>query len=244
MRVIVKLLRALGSHTKTTILAGMVVSVPVVVTVVILRFLYDFFNPLLSDLLEKFAPEYVFPGMGIAALVIIVYLAGLLTNQVLGRRMINLMYSTVELIPVVSSVYRTARQATQVFSTVGGDGKGNRYSGVVMIDFPGAGLRSLGLVTGRTKDQDGNMMLAVYVPTSPFPTSGFLIIMREDQVTPTDMSVDDAMKAIVSAGLAIPDSIVSFPNPLRDSPKAQDTPLGAEGLPDLDQTPDSDASNQ
>ena len=238
-----KFLRGLGSHTRTTILAGMLVIIPVVVTFVILKFVFDFFDPLLKPLFERSIDRYT-PGMGIVALAIIVYLAGLVASQVLGRRMINLVYSTVDLIPVVRTVYRTARQATQVFSTVGGEGPGSRFSGVVLVEFPGAGLRSLGLVTGKMKDQDGNAMLAVYVPTSPFPTSGFLIILREDQITPTDMSVDDAMKAIVSAGIVIPSSIVSFPNPLKVSSAVEAAPSGAEGLGGRTQTSDNDASNQ
>ena len=214
-----------GLHIRTTLLAGVLVTIPVVVTFVILKFVFDFFDPLLQPLFESFTDRHT-PGMGILALVIIIYLAGLVTTQVLGRRMIQLMHGTVDLIPVVRSVYRAARQATEVFSTVGANGK---YSGVVLVDFPGNGLRSIGLVTGRLKDQDGNPLLAVYMPTSPFPTSGFLVIIPPHQVTPTDMTVNDAMKLIVSAGIMVPETIVSNPNPFRDGTPSPSSTFPPEG---------------
>ena len=209
-----KALTSTGSHFRTTLLAGILVVIPVVVTFLILRFVFDFFDPLLKDLLDKFLPSYSFPGMGIVGLVIIIYLVGLVTTHVLGRRAIQIVQGGVNLIPVVRSVYRTARQATDFFSAVGGNG---RYTGVVLVEFPSHGLRSIGLVTGRMQDQDGTNLLAVYMPTSPFPTSGFLVIVPETQVVPTDMAVDDAMKLIISAGIASPDRIVATPNPFKKS---------------------------
>ena len=220
-----RIFKNVGLHIRTTLLAGVLVTIPVVVTFVILKFVFDFFDPLLQPLFESFTDRYT-PGMGMLALVIIIYLAGLVTTQVLGRRMIQLMHGTVDLIPVVRSVYRAARQATEVFSTVGANGK---YSGVVLVDFPGNGLRSIGLVTGRLKDQDGNPLLAVYMPTSPFPTSGFLVIIPPHQVTPTDMTVNDAMKLIVSAGIMVPETIVSNPNPFRDGTPSPSSTFPPEG---------------
>ena len=226
-----KILRTIGRHVRTTLVAGVLIIIPIVVTFVIVKFVFDFFDPLLKPLFEQFTDRYV-RGMGIAALVVIVYIAGLVTTHVLGRRLIELGHSLVDQIPVVRGVYRAARQATQVFSTVNTNGNSG---GVVLVDFPGNGLRSIGLVTGRLKDQHGNELVAVYMPTSPFPTSGFLIIMPEDRLTPTDLAVDDAMKLIVSAGVLSPERIEYSPSIL-EGVTATDLRRG--------QTPDNRASNQ
>ena len=194
-------------HIKSTLVAGLLIIIPVVVTYWILRFVFDAFDPLVKPVFEEFSVNYK-PGMGIAALVVIIYLAGLVTLHVLGRRMIRLAHAAVDMIPVVRTVYGTARQAMEVFTSVKAGGK---FTGVVLVDFPGYGLKSIGLVTSRIKDQDGNNLLAVYMPTSPFPTSGFTVILPENQVTPTDIPVDDAMKLIVSAGIVSPEEIKAFP---------------------------------
>ena len=207
MRWLGKCLRNIGRHFRSTILAGVLVIIPVAVTYVIFNFLFDTLDPLLQPRFEQFTDNYR-AGMGIGALVVIIYVLGLVTLHVIGRRLLTIGHSIVDLIPLVSGVYRAARQATEVFSTVSTDGQ---YSSVVLVEFPGYGLQSIGLVTGKIKDQDGNNLLAVYMPTSPFPTSGFLVILPEDQVTPTDLPVDDAIKLIVSAGIVAPEKILYKP---------------------------------
>ena len=241
MKWIAQILKLIGLHFRTTLIAGLLITIPVVVTFVILKFVFNFFDDLLQPIFDRFIEDYIFPGMGIVALVIIIYLAGLVTAHVMGRRLIAFGHSLVDLVPVVRTVYRAARQATDVLSTVGSDGK---YSCVVLVDFPGYGLKSIGLVTATLKDQNGTNLLAVYMPTSPFPTSGFLVILPEDQVTMTDLPVDDAMKLIVSAGIMAPDKIVSNPDAFGGARKPPGYPFSTPGQAAPPQPPDSGASNQ
>ncbi len=207
--------------------AGILVMLPLVITWVILKFLFDTFDPILEDLIEKFANRYT-PGMGIAALALIIYLVGLIATQVIGRRLIQFGHGVVDLVPIVRGIYRTARQATEVFTSVAGGG-GGKYSAVVLVEFPGYGLRSIGLVTAKMKDENGGTLLAVYMPTSPFPTSGFLCILPEDRVTYTDLPVDEAMKMIVSAGIASPDTIRAGPLTFGGTPRTAENGPSPEG---------------
>ena len=241
MRWIGQKLRTVGIHFRTTLIAGLLVLIPVAVTFLLLKFVFDFFDGLLEPFLVHL-PNYT-QGMGIAALVIVIYLIGIVTTHFLGKRIIQLGNNMIDRIPVVSGVYRAARQATEVFSTVksGSDGK---FSSVVLVEFPGNGLRSIGLVTGRLTDQGENPMIVVYMPTSPFPTSGFLVILYEHQVTPTDMAVDDAIKLIVSAGVIAPERIVSHPYPVDGTPSPTVSPFPAPDQPEQVPTPDNRASNQ
>ena len=233
-------LKAVGLHIRTTLVAGVLIILPIAVTFLLLKFVFDFFDPVLKPVFEYAINRYT-PGMGIIALVFIIYLAGVVTTHVLGRRMITLVHSMVEFIPVVRSVYRTARQATEVLSTVAPNDK---FTSVVLVDFPGHGLKSIGLVTSQLQDHEGKPLLVVYVPTSPFPTSGFLVILSPEQVTPTDLPVDDAMKLIVSAGLLAPSRIGSpaYPFPTFQPPAGATFPTtGPRGR---DQEADGTASNQ
>ena len=229
----------IGRHFRTRLLGGLLLIVPVGITFLILKAIFDFLDPLLKDFMDQFITVY--PGMGIVALVIVIYLAGVLATQVVGKRIIDLGINVVDRIPVISGVYRAARQATDVFSNVAGNG---RYSSVVLVEFPGYGLTSVGLVTGKIKDQKGNDLLAVYMPTSPFPTSGFLIILPEDQVTPTDLAVDDAIKMIVTAGVVVPDSIDADYYPFQHAPSVarRASPVGV--TMDETQSADNVSSNQ
>jgi uncharacterized membrane protein len=168
--------------------------------------------------------------MGIAALLVLVYVSGLVAAQVVGKKLIQLGIALVDRVPVVNGLYRATRQAADVFSKVRFDGA---YSSVVLVDFPGYGLTSIGLVTGTLKDRQGNTLLAVYLPNSPLPTSGFLVILPEDQVTRTDMPVEDAIRMLVSAGVLSPDSIRADSYPFQHAPtirraRTASTSAGAE----------------
>ena len=243
---LIKVIKAIGLHIRTTLFAGLVIIVPAGITFLILKYIFDFFDPVLKPIFTQFTDWYT-PGMGIVSLAIVIYLVGLVATHVLGRRIIDFGHNVVDRVPVVNAVYRAARQATDVFSNVNSKG---RFTSVVLVDFPGYGLRSLGLVTSRLNDQYGNTLLVVYMPTSPFPTSGFLVILPENQVTPTDIPVDDAMKLIISAGVVAPDKISSYSNFLENFTPPAESPFAPGGIkPSGDQaeqghSPDSRDSNQ
>ena len=243
---ITRVLKAIGLHIRTTLLAGLALTIPVGITLLILKYIFDFFDPVLKPVFNQFTDQYT-PGMGIVSLAIVIYLVGLVTTHVLGRRLINFGHSLVDRVPVVNTLYRAARQATDVFSNVNANSK---FTSVVLVDFPGYGLRSIGLVTSKLEDQNGNTLLAVYVPTSPFPTSGFLLFLPENRVTPTDIPVDDAMKLIISAGVVAPEKIKYYPSFLQNftNPTGHPFTSGDTKSPgeqaEQDQSSDSRDSNQ
>jgi uncharacterized membrane protein len=183
-------------HFQRTLGAGILVILPIGVTVLVLKFFFDLLDPLLQPAVD-YLPGREVTGLGLVALVLLVYVAGLIAAQVLGRRMIGIAHRVMELIPVIKSIYGITRTAVDVLSNA----NDNRYSGVVLIDFPRAGIRSIGLVTSRMVDTNGNEMLAVFIPSTPMPTTGFLVIAPATEVTPTDMTVEEAMKMIISGGI-------------------------------------------
>lgn len=184
-------------HIERTLGAGILVVLPIGVTALILKFFFDLLDPLLQDPVLSKLPGPEIPGLGLVALVVLVYFAGLVTTQVLGRSVLDFGHRVLEFIPVVKSIYGTTRNAVELLSS----SNNLPYSRVVLVAFPHPGMQSIGLVTSRMLDADGEGMLAVYIPTTPIPSSGFLVMVRAEDVTPTDLTVEDAMKVIISGGL-------------------------------------------
>ncbi len=202
-------------HIERTLGAGILVILPIGITVVILKFFFDLLDPLLQPAVDLLpGPEIT--GLGMLALILLVYLVGLIAAHVVGRRLIHLGHRFLEVIPFVKGIYSTTRSAVEML----GNANGDRYSGVVLIDFPRPGIRSIGLVTSRMVDTDGEEMLAVYIPTTPIPSSGFLVIAPASEVTHTDMSVEDAMRVVVSGGILTSQVFRRFGVDVRDKARS------------------------
>ncbi len=184
-------------HVQDTLGTGLLVLLPIGVTVLIFKFFFNLLDPILQNTALTFLPGPKIPGLGLIALVVLVYLVGLVATRVIGRRLIERVHHLAERIPVVKGIYSTTRSAVGVFSLP----KTSPYCGVVLLEFPRAGMMSIGLITSRLGLKNGEELVAVYVPTAPVPSSGFLVIAKTKDLTPTDMSVDYAMKVIVSGGI-------------------------------------------
>ena len=184
-------------HLEATLAAGLLVILPLFITIWILKFIFDLVDPVIQSILLNFLPIPHPPGTGVALMLVFLYVAGWFTTHGLGQRMINGVHWLVERVPGIGSIYSPLRSAMQTLSR----GEDRPYRGVVLVEFPRQGSKSIGLITSYLGETDGEDMLAVYVPTTPVPSSGFLIVVPYNDVTFTDISVDDAMKIIISGGL-------------------------------------------
>lgn len=182
-------------HLERTLGAGILVILPIGITVLVLKFLFDLLNPILEPATDYLPGEQV-NGLGLAALLVLVYLVGLVAAFVVGRKLIAVGHRVMEFIPLVKGIYSTTRAAVGVLS----NNNDRQYSGVVLIEFPRPGIKSIGLITCRMTDANGDELLAVYVPTTPIPSSGFLVFAPAAEVTVTDMSVEEAMSVVISGG--------------------------------------------
>jgi uncharacterized membrane protein len=186
---------------------------PIGITILIFKFFFDLLDPLphlvlrwipkLDTCWSLTAPGTICPGFGLVLLLVLVYLVGLITTHVVGRRVVAIFHGILEAIPVVKSIYRTTRSAVELLSTSGNHE--HPYSGVVLVDFPSRGFKSLGLITAHLGVRDGEETLAVFVPNSPVPSTGFLVVVSAKDVITTQMSVDDALKILVSGGILAKD---------------------------------------
>jgi len=127
-------------------------------------------------------------------------LAGIIGANVIGKRIIRRSELFLAAVPMVRSIYNTFKQVLEsvILPTKGG------FKEVVLVEFPRLGMRTVGFVTNRVKDNAGRDYVNVYIPTTPNPTSGYLEIIPADEVTPTGWSVEDAVKIVISGGMISP----------------------------------------
>jgi len=192
----------MGSNIRSRILTGILVVVPLGITLWILWFFFRLVDRILQPVLEA-TLGYRIPGLGFILTLILLYGIGLFASWVLGRRLIHLGESLLKRIPLVKSIYTSAKKVIEVLSLP----KSQAFKRVVLIEYPRKGLWVPAFVTGELYDQNGRKFLRVYVPTTPNPTSGMLEIVPEDEVFETNISVEDGVKMIVSGGILSPDQI-------------------------------------
>ena len=190
------LLKKCLRHIRTTLIAGLLAILPIGVTLFVLKFFFELLDPILGPIFDM-GNVRIFPGLGLIVLLILLYVVGIITTKILSTRIVNLGHKLIEKIPVISSIYSTTRSGVEILSGT----QGFESRGVVLVDFPRPAMKAIGLITAELGVLNGEPMVAVYIPTTPVPSSGFLIVVALSDVTPTDISVDDAMKIIVSGGI-------------------------------------------
>jgi len=190
-------------HLKAKFITGLFVVIPVGITVFILKFLFNFADGILGSYLDSIFSGYILdreyhvPGLGILTGAVVIYLSGLLATNVMGTRLLRWWDELLSRIPLVKSIYSSSKQLTQVFK----EGK-TSYRRAVFVEWPRAGVRAVGFVTAEV-ERDGEKLVVVYVPTMPNPTSGFALFFRECDVHESGMTVEEAVKFVVSGGAVV-----------------------------------------
>ena len=201
-----KLVIRLGNHFKGRFLAGLLIILPLGTTYLVLKFLFDLIDEPLREIINTVFGTWI-PGIGIFSFIIILYFSGLVARHVIGRNIINFGNRLVDFIPFVRSIYKVARNTIESLS---GANLSDDFTRVVLLEFPKVGVKSVGFMTSQYSDTMDNDMVTVYIPTSPVPTSGFLALVPKADVTFTDLTVDDAMKMVISGGVLTPSKILEF----------------------------------
>ncbi|HEX2768868.1 MAG TPA: DUF502 domain-containing protein [Geobacteraceae bacterium] len=190
------------THLKEKFGAGMFIVIPLGITIFILKFLFSFADGILGTYLDSLFTaithhETHFPGLGMVTGAVIVYLIGLLATNFMGHHLIRWGDELLSRIPLVKSIYISSKQLTNVLR----DGKSS-YRRAVFVEWPRQGVRAIGFVTAEV-ERKGEKMVVVYVPTMPNPTSGFALFFHENEVLESGMTVEDAVKFVVSGGMVV-----------------------------------------
>ena len=188
--------------------AGLLVWLPLGVTIVIVRFLIGLMDKTLVFIPRQYHPEELLgigvPGLGVILTVILLLITGVLTANFVGRSFLKGWESLLDRIPVARSIYSAAKNFAEiVFSD-----SGNAFSKVLLVEYPREGIYSLTFQTaskiGEIEARTGEDVVACFVPTTPNPTSGFIIIVPKKDTIELDMEVDEAVKLIMSLGVVVP----------------------------------------
>ncbi len=198
-------MKALRAALKKYFFTGLLVITPIWGTVLILKTLFVSVDGILGDFMTRWVPEgYYVPGLGIVTLFILIFSTGLLAANIIGGQIVRMWEEFLHRVPVVRGIYATLKSMMDILSFTERD----KYKRVVLIEFPMAGHYCLAFVTGVTKgdieEVSAGPLTHVYVPTSPNPTSGYFLLVPEKDVVSLEISVEEAMKLIVSGGLYSP----------------------------------------
>lgn len=197
-------LRQSSKLLRVRVITGILVLTPLVITFLVLRFVFDLFSqimaPVVSRLLGDQLPPLAESLASIVLLLIVAYLLGLTASHYIGRRAIDLGDRLLANIPLVRPIYTAVKQVVDTFSTR----TGRSFERVVLIEFPCDGVWSMGFVSGDLLAKDGTRLLKVFMPTSPNPTSGYLVLVPEARTVATPVTVEEAIKMIVSGGILSP----------------------------------------
>ncbi|MCX6349359.1 MAG: DUF502 domain-containing protein [Candidatus Aureabacteria bacterium] len=189
-------------HVRGRLISGFLFLLPIGITILIVRFLYNFTAGLLVPILARYfgkLTESLIVVISVAASAGLIYLLGVVTTHVLGKKLVNLGEAIILRLPILKSVYGASKQVVETFSSTNREA----FKSVVMLEFPRKGVWSLGFATGAIEDA-GVRRVKVYLPTCPNPTTGFFLILSPSEVVQTELSVEDAIKIIVSGGILSP----------------------------------------
>jgi uncharacterized membrane protein len=190
------------------LVAGLLVWLPVGATILIFRLLLDVMDRLLFLIPAPYRPAellgFNIPGLGAILAVIVLLTTGIFGANLMGRRLVSLYERILSRIPVVRSVYGAVKNFAEVIFS----DSGSSFKRVLLIEYPRRGLYSLAFQTSdkleEVQARTGDTVITCFLPTTPNPTSGFMLFVPRSDVTELDMSVEDALKMIISLGVVVP----------------------------------------
>ncbi|MDP7037932.1 MAG: DUF502 domain-containing protein [Myxococcota bacterium] len=205
-------------NTKRTFITGLVIILPIVITLWVVKFIViqttSVLTPAIHNLIASFglgtlidtaSIKYLIMFLSLVLTLLVIYFVGLIGGTVIGKQLLVWFERLLMQVPVVRSVYSAVRQFLDTFSR----SDGSAFRKVVMVEYPRKGLWTLALLTADTKGEIQSKlpqeMLSVFVPTTPNPTSGWLLLVPKDDVIELEMSVDEAFKLIISGGVLTPE---------------------------------------
>ncbi|WP_107687491.1 DUF502 domain-containing protein [Neisseria wadsworthii] len=204
----------IGKALKKYLITGILVWLPIVVTVWVITYIVGASDRLLNLLPSYWRPEqyigFKIPGLGVIVAIVVLFITGVFGANVLGRKILEAWDSLLGRIPVVKSIYSSVKKVSEsLFSD-----NGRSFKTPVLVPFPQPDIWTIAFVSGsippsveRGLSENGEEYISVYVPTTPNPTGGYYIMVRKSDVRELNMSVDEALKYVISLGMVMPDEL-------------------------------------
>ncbi|MCP5005223.1 MAG: DUF502 domain-containing protein [Planctomycetes bacterium] len=202
-------------NVRRRLFAGILVILPIYVTFFVIKFLLGLIGGILSPLVRKvflsfgFAlrnssvDEFVVTSVAFVLVFVALYFIGVFATNFFGKLLIGFLEVILEKMPIIKNIYKSCKQLIEL---VGLPGR-KSFKRVVLVDYPRIGMKAVAFVTGSMKNHKGSELTSIFIPTTPNPTSGFLIYMPEEEILETNMTIEQGMKLIISGGILVPDEI-------------------------------------
>ncbi len=191
------------------LVTGVLVTAPAFITLIVLTTLIKTLDRLLLGIIpiqyrDTLTMEGSIPGVGLLSGILLFFLIGIFARNIMGRRLVMWWDSLIANIPGVRWIYSAVKQILETLSKAGSDS----FREVVLVEFPRKGIYSIGFLTGKTKGQiqriTDDEILNVFLPTTPNPTNGFMLFVPKSELIKLDMTVDQGLKMVISAGMVTP----------------------------------------
>jgi uncharacterized membrane protein len=194
---------------KKYLITGLLIWIPLAITLWVLELIVSTMDQSLLLLPPQYQPQALLghqvPGLGAVLTVVVVFVTGVLASNILGQRLLSFWENVLGRIPVVKTIYNAVKQVSDTLFAPGGQA----FSRALLVQYPREGSWTIAFLTGRPGGDVANHLngdyVSIYVPTTPNPTSGFFLMMRRADVIELDMSVDEALRYVISMGVAAPD---------------------------------------
>ena len=210
----------IGKHLRTRLMSGLLVLIPLAITLFILNLFFasltSFVRPLLRPWLGDLN-DYVLTAISLVTTVATIYFVGLITTHIVGRQIIHWGERLLLKLPIVKTIYSSSKQVVDTVSS----STGAAFQAVAIVQFPHTGSLDIVFITVTILYPQGQTLFRVFVATTPNPTSGFLIFLPQEKIQFTDISVEDGIKMIVSGGMLSPKQyrVVAPLSEMADSPQ-------------------------
>lgn len=209
-------------HLQRYLIAGLLVWLPLWITLLIIGFVIDLMDKSLSLLPVAYRPETLLgvniPGFGLLLSLVILIATGLLVTNFMGRRLVMIWEAFLSRIPLVRTIYSGVKQVVDTLFTPGGQS----FRKVLLVEYPRQGLWSVAFQTGNGATQINSALeeelVTIFIPTTPNPTSGFLMLIPKKDVKELDMSVDEALKFVISLGVLQATKKIELPPEVTSAP--------------------------
>ena len=186
-------------------ITGLFSIIPIAITYFIITKLFSAFSKPGQALIKTVFPDATLPFVdliiGFILTFLFIYFLGLIVSNVIGRKLYSFFESILSKIPLVSYIYSTIKQITETLTV----SQKHAFKKVVYIEYPKKDIWTIALVTGESQDKDGASYYQIFVPTTPNPTSGFMLYIKKINVKETELSIDEGLKIVISGGMLAPE---------------------------------------
>ncbi|MBC8549660.1 MAG: DUF502 domain-containing protein [Candidatus Brocadiales bacterium] len=205
--------------TRRKLIAGLLVVFPVFITFFVIKFLFTMIGGILSPVVIRavgffgFSPkskidEFIITSVAFVLTFVALYSIGVIATNFLGKFIINFFESILHNVPIIKNIYTSSKKLIEIISLP----STQSFKRVVIVEYPRVGMKAFAFVTGGIKTEDGTELTSLFIPTTPNPTSGFLIYLPEEDISETNLNIEEGMKLIVSGGILVPDRMEVYTN--------------------------------